>query len=148
MQALNPPLPRGRRVLGISMGLCGPYRTDLAKQPQYCGMFLTPTLRNSARRGVYFHNGIYHNLKQVLDFYNLRDVQPQHIYPHNAAGEVAKYDDLPARYHANIDTSDAPFDRKLSDKPALTNAEIDDIIAFIRTLDDGDKSTRDRGQDP
>ncbi len=130
------------------MGLCGPYRTDLAKQPQYCGMFLTPTLRNSARRGVYFHNGIYHNLKQVLDFYNLRDVQPQHIYPHNAAGEVAKYDDLPARYHANIDTSDAPFDRKLGDKPALTNAEIDDIIAFIRTLDDGDKSTRDRGQDP
>jgi cytochrome c peroxidase len=115
-------------------------RTDLAKQTQYCGMFLTPTLRNSARRGVYFHNGVYHDLKQVLDFYNLREVQPGLVYPHDASGKIHKYDDLPARYHANIDVADAPFDRKAGDKRPLSDAEIQDIIAFLHTLDDGDKS--------
>ena len=34
--------------------------SDMAKQTQYCGMFLTPTLRNSATRSVFFHNGVYH----------------------------------------------------------------------------------------
>ncbi len=140
-------VPRNRRLAAnrdphfFDMGLCGPLRADLAKQTQYCGMFLTPTLRNSARRGVYFHNGAYHDLKQVLDFYNLRDVHPGRIYPHDAAGKIHKYDDLPARYHANIDVADAPFDRKLGDKPPLDDAEIADIIAFLHTLDDGDKGS-------
>jgi cytochrome c peroxidase len=125
----------------FDMGLCGPLRKDLAQQTQYCGMFLTPTLRNSARRGVYFHNGVYHDLKQVLDFYNLRDVRPDRIYPRDAAGKVLKYDDLPARYHANIDVADAPFDRKQGDQPAMTDGEIGDIIAFLHTLDDGDTAS-------
>ncbi len=138
----NPRLAANRNPHYADMGLCGPYRTDLARQTQYCGMFLTPTLRNAAQRGVYFHNGLYHNLKQVLDFYNYRDVQPGRIYPRGAAGKIAKYDDLPARYHANVDVADAPFDRKPGDQPALTDAESADIIAFIRTLDDGDRRSR------
>ena len=119
------------------MGICGPFRTDMADQTQYCGMFLTPTLRNSSERGVYFHNGVYHNLKQVMDFYNLRNTSPEKIYPHDASGKVVKYDDLPAKYQANIDVADAPFDRKFGDKPAMTEDEINDIIAFMKTLNDG-----------
>jgi cytochrome c peroxidase len=119
------------------MGVCGPFRTDMPKDTQYCGMFLTPTLRNSAQRGVFFHNGVYHNLKQVMDFYNLRNTNPEKIYPHDASGKVLVYDDLPAKYHANIDVADAPFDRKLGDKPAMTDEDINDIIAFVKTLDDG-----------
>jgi cytochrome c peroxidase len=140
-------VPRNHRLAAnrdpnhFDMGLCGPLRTDLVKQTQYCGMFLTPTLRNSAKRGVYFHNGVYHDLKQVVDFYNLREVQPGAIYPHDASGKVHKYDDLPARYHANIDVADAPFDRKTGDRRPLSDAEVQDIIAFLRTLDDGDKAT-------
>lgn len=138
-------VPRNRRLAAnrdprfFDMGLCGPLRADLGKQTQYCGMFLTPTLRNSARRGVYFHNGVYHDLKQVLDFYNLREVRPGLVYPHDATGKIHKYDDLPARHHANIDVADAPFDRKTGDKRPLSDAEIQDIIAFLHTLDDGDK---------
>ena len=30
------------------LGLCGPLRTDLRNQPQYCGLFITPTLRGNA----------------------------------------------------------------------------------------------------
>jgi cytochrome c peroxidase len=134
----NPVIRANRDPRFFDMGLCGPVRTDLARQTQYCGMFLTPTLRNVATRGVYFHNGMYHSLKQVLDFYNLRDVDPARIYPRGRTGKPARYDDLPARYHGNIDLSDAPFGRKPGDRPPLTDAEIGDIIAFIGTLSDGD----------
>lgn len=136
----NPAIRANRDPRFFDMGLCGPLRTDLARQTQYCGMFLTPTLRNTARRGVYFHNGRYHDLRQVLDFYNLRAVAPDRIYPRDAVGKVMRYDDLPARFHANIDVADAPFDRKPGDRPPLTDAEIGDIIAFIGTLDDGNQS--------
>ena len=119
------------------LGLCGPLRTDLAKQTQYCGMFLTPTLRNVAKRGVYFHNGVYHELRDVLRFYTFRDTDPGKIYPRDASGKVLTYDDLPRRYWSNIDVTDAPFDRHRGERPPLTDAEMTDIIAFLGTLDDG-----------
>ncbi|WP_158916029.1 cytochrome-c peroxidase [Caulobacter sp. S45] len=133
----NPAIPANKDPAFFDLGLCGPFRTDLAKQTQYCGMFLTPTLRNAARRKTYFHNGMYHSLDQVMDFYNLRNTSPGKVYPHDAAGKVQTYNDLPAAYRANVDVKDAPFDRKPGDRPALSDAEIKDIIAFIRTLNDG-----------
>ncbi|MHB8286286.1 MAG: cytochrome-c peroxidase [Caulobacteraceae bacterium] len=136
----NMAIPANKDPAYYDMGICGPYRKDLAKQTQYCGMFLTPTLRNAANRGVYFHNGVYHNLQQVMDFYNFRNTNPERIYPKDASGKVAKYNDLPAKYHANIDVVDAPFDRKLGDKPAMTTDETHDIIAFLKTLNDGYKA--------
>jgi cytochrome c peroxidase len=133
----NMAIPANKDPKVFDLGLCGPIRTDLAKQTQYCAMFLTPTLRNSAARSVYFHNGIYHNLRQVLDFYNLRNIDPGRIYPRAASGKVAAYDDIPPQYRANVDVADAPFDRKPGDKPAMSQADIQDIIAFLKTLDDG-----------
>ena len=138
----NPRLAANRDPAFHDLGLCGPLRTDLARQTQYCGMFLTPTLRNVARRGVYFHNGVYHDLHDVLRFYDFRDTQPSRIYPRDAKGRVTKYDDLPRRYWANVDVADAPFDRKEGEHPALTDAEMEDIIAFLGTLDDGYKRPR------
>lgn len=119
------------------LGLCGPLRKDLVRQTQYCGMFRTPTLRNVDRRAVFFHNGIYHNLERVLAFYNLRAVAPGKIYPRTPDGKIAMYDDLPRAYWRNVDTTDAPFDRKSGDRPPLTERDIKDIIAFLHTLDDG-----------
>jgi cytochrome c peroxidase len=119
------------------LGVCGPLRTDLAQQTQYCGMFLTPTLRNVAKRGVFFHNGVYHTLRQVMDFYNLRDTDPASIYPVTAGGKVDKFDDLPPRYRGNADTVDPPFDRTVGDPPAMSQQDEADIIAFLGTLTDG-----------
>lgn len=119
------------------LGICGPYRTDLKDQTQYCGMFLTPTLRNAATRHAFFHNGVFHDLQHVLDFYNFRDTDPAKIYPTGANGQVQKFDDLPAKYIANIDTSDPPLDRRQGEAPALSHGEEEDIIAFIKTLNDG-----------
>jgi cytochrome c peroxidase len=50
---------------------------------------------------------------------------------------VAKFDDLPARFHGNVNTSEPPYDRRPGDAPALTPAEIDNVVAFLRTLTDG-----------
>jgi cytochrome c peroxidase len=133
----NPAIPANRNPRYYDLGLCGPYRMDLARETRYCGMFLTPSLRNVATRHVFFHNGVFHSLTQVLEFYVGRDIHPGRFYPRDAAGRVIEYDDIPARYRANVDTVDAPFDRHPGDPPALTRAQIKDVIAFLDTLTDG-----------
>ncbi len=121
----------------FDLGACGPQRTDIADQTQYCGMFQTPTLRNAATRRAFFHNGVFRTLQQVLDFYNFRDTNPEKVYPRAADGTVQKYDDLPAKYRANVDVTDPPFDRKAGESPAITAQDEADIIAFLNTLTDG-----------
>jgi cytochrome c peroxidase len=121
----------------FDLGLCGPTRIDYRNQKNYCGLFKTPTLRNVATRRVFFHNGVFHSLNDVLHWYVERDTNPGKWYPANRRGVVNKYDDLPAQYRANIDVVDAPFDRKAGQAPALNDAEIADVIAFLGTLTDG-----------
>ena len=127
------------------LGLCGPLRTDLADKKEYCGLFRTPSLRNTATRRVFFHNGVFHRLEEVVRFYAERDTRPQKWYSHGADGAVVKFDDLPVQYHANVDTQ-APFDRHVGDQPALSEADIKDIIVFLQTLTDGyEVAARPRG---
>src|SRR6185369_8949883 len=108
----------------------------------YCGMFTTPSLRNTATRRAFFHNGVFSSLEQVLDFYNFRDTNPEKVFPRAADGSLQKYDDLPAKYHANVDVTDPPFDRKAGDQPAMTAQDEADIIAFLKTLTDGYRAER------
>jgi cytochrome c peroxidase len=133
----NKAIPANGDPAYFDLGICGPYRKNMADQTQYCGMFLTPSLRNSAVRQVFFHNGVFHSLEEVLDWYVNRDLQPARFYPRDASGAVVKYDDIPEKYRANVDVTDAPFDRKPGDRPALSKQEIQDIVAFLRTLNDG-----------
>ncbi len=133
----NPALRVNRDPAYFDLGICGPYRTDMARQTQYCGLFLTPTLRNVATRHVFFHNGIYHSLRQVLDFYDFRDTEPGRIYPRGPGGKIDKFNDLPARDRGNIDVVDPPFTLKRGDLPPLSAAEERDIIAFLGSLTDG-----------
>ena len=133
----NTRLAANKNTAFFDMGICGPFRDDLKDQTQYCGMFLTPTLRNAATRHAFFHNGVYHSLNQVMAFYNERNTAPQKFYPIDAEGKVLKYDDLPVKFQANIDDKDAPFDRKFGDKPAMSSKDIHDIVAFLQTLNDG-----------
>jgi cytochrome c peroxidase len=133
----NPALLQNKDPHFFDIGICGPFRTDLKDQKQYCSMFLTPTLRNSATRKVFFHNGVYHTLDQVMTFYNVRNTDPGKIYPRGADGKIQIFNDIPPQYQANVDFTDAPFDRKFGDKPAMTDQEMRDIIAFLKTLNDG-----------
>jgi cytochrome c peroxidase len=126
----------------FDLGVCGPIRSDIAGQKQFCGMFLTPSLRNTVTRHTFFHNGVFSTLQQVMDFYNFRDTNPEKVYPRGADGSVQKLDDIPAQYRANVDVSDPPFNRHLGDTPAMTAQEEADIIAFLQTLTDGYKPAK------
>jgi cytochrome c peroxidase len=132
----NPAIPANADAGYRDLGLCGPLRTDFGDRPEYCGLFKTPTLRNVALRGVFFHNGAFTRLQDVVAFYAERDLHPERFYPRDRKGRVLKYDDLPTSAIANVNT-EAPFDRAPGDKPALSKAEIADVVAFLRTLTDG-----------
>jgi cytochrome c peroxidase len=118
------------------LGLCGPLRTDLRDRLEYCGLFRTPSLRNVARRPVFLHNGVFHSLSDVVRFYAERDTKPEKWYSHAPDGRILKFDDLPAAYVANLDMQ-APFGRHAGDAPLLDDQDIEDIVAFLRTLTDG-----------
>jgi cytochrome c peroxidase len=131
----NRALPVNKAPKFYDLGACGPERKDLKGEPEYCGIFRTPSLRNVATRKVFFHNGIYHSLDEAVRFYVQRDTNPEKFYP-TVHGKVQKFDDLPKRYWANVNT-EPPFDRKPGEKPALDEAEIKDVVAFLNTLTDG-----------
>ena len=134
----NVEIPANRNPDWYDLGLCGPFREDFKQHTQYCGFFRTPTLRNIARRKVYFHNARYTTLEEVMDFYNFRDIHPEKIYPKDAAGQVLKYNDLPKQYWKNVDTVNPPFDKKLGEKPAMSEQDEKDIVTFLKTLSDRD----------
>jgi cytochrome c peroxidase len=79
------------------------------------GAFKVPTLRNLGRTGPYMHNGAFSTLKQVVHFYNTRDVAGAGW----AAPELA----------ATMNTEELG-------NLGLTGAEEDDIVAFLGTLND------------
>ena len=135
-------LPRNPRIAAnadpryFDLGLCGPDRKDQAANTKYCGMFKTPTLRNVATRKVFMHNGVFTDLADAVRFYATRDVTPAKWYPRDAKGKIARYNDLPAAMHENVDAIDAPFNRPIGARPALSEADVKDIVAFLRTLTD------------
>ncbi|GLS17383.1 di-heme cytochrome c peroxidase [Labrys miyagiensis] len=134
----NPDIPANKDPNYYDLGLCGPLRTDFRDRPNYCGLFRTPTLRNVALRQTFFHNGVFHSLRQAVAFYVDRETDPGKWYPRNPDGTVDKYNDLPRSAQANLNM-DPPFDRHQGDKPALSDSEIDDVVAFLGTLTDGYK---------
>ena len=67
----NHELPANADPSFHDLGLCGPMRQDYTTAAAYCGLFKTPTLRNVATRKVFFHNGVFRSLEQVLHFLSL-----------------------------------------------------------------------------
>ncbi len=95
------------------------------------GKFKVPTLRNIALTAPYMHNGYFMTLKGVVDFYNSRDAKPacaqefvtddkaigKGCWPKPEVAENVNRDEL-----GNL---------------GLNEQEVDDIIAFMKTLTDG-----------
>jgi cytochrome c peroxidase len=154
----NPEIPANRQRRHFDLGICGPLRGDHRRADKFCGLFKTPTLRNVATRGAFFHNGVIHSLEQAVRFYNTRDTMPQLWYPtvggrprprpdagfprygliltQYSGGTVQKLDDLPAAYRANLDQQ-LPLDRRApGSQPPMTEQEVTDLICFLRTLTD------------
>jgi cytochrome c peroxidase len=132
----NHDIPANSDPAFYDMGLCGPQRTDLRSHREYCGLFRVPSLRNVAVRRAFFHNGVFHHLGQVLEFYVARDTNPGKWYP-KLGGRVDAFNDLPAAYRKNVNR-EPPFGGKPGARPALNKAEISDVIAFLNALTDAD----------
>ena len=127
----NAQLPANEDPSYFDLGLCGPQRTDLKDHAQYCGLFKAPSLRNVTLRHTFFHNGVFHDLRQVVDFYVERDSHPDKFYP---KGQT--FNDLPAQYHGNINT-ESPFGEESAGRGPLPKKQLDDVMAFLATLTDG-----------
>jgi cytochrome c peroxidase len=101
--------------------------------PQFNGTFQTPTLRNVDKRPrpdfvkAYMNNGYFKSLKEVVHFYNTRDVLPRCTDPLDPQAGVACWP-APA-VSANEDTTIGNL--------GLTDQEENQIVAFLTTLTDG-----------
>ena len=133
----NPELVANADPAYFDLGLCARSTGDLTARTDLCGAFKVPSLRNVAQRQAYFHNGRFKTLKETLTFYVQRDTNPEKWYPLDGGGVPQKFDDLPLAMHANVNTTEVPYNRRPGDAPALSDAEVDDVIAFLRTLNDG-----------
>jgi cytochrome c peroxidase len=95
------------------------------------GKFKVPTLRNIARTGPYMHNGYFRTLRGVVDFYNTRDVKPRCQNPLTAEDQAIREGCWPAPEVAeNVNHAELGA-------LGLTEREVDDLVAFLRTLTDG-----------
>lgn len=132
----NKELPANKDPNYFDEGLCGPMRTDLSSHKEYCGFFRAPSLRNVASRRVFFHNGVFHTLKDAVTFYADRDTNPAKYYGKGVT-QIDSSNDLPPEVRKNV-SHDPPFNRKPGEAAAFTSAEIDDIIVFLQALTDSD----------
>lgn len=128
---------------GYDLGLCESAAVaDLseADRAPLCGKFKVPSLRNVGLRKAFFHNGRFDTLTQVVTFYVQRDIHPELFYLDASGAVDAKFNDFPAsvrsRYSANVNTTEAPYNRQPGDEPALRADEIADVVAFLCTLTD------------
>lgn len=98
-----------------------PLELSLAKREHYKnamvdGAFKTPTLRNIALTGPYFHNGSYSTLRGVLEFYNRQ-------------GDFPKNGDLHPDMRPPAEPGEAP-------DMAMSESDMDALIAFFNSLTD------------
>ena len=135
----NTQIPATADPAYFDLGLCGPDRLDLAKRTDLCGAFKVPTLRNVATRKVFFHNGRFKSLREAVGFYVRRDTNPAEWFPYTTAGMVFKFNDLPAAFVGNVNTLEVPYNRKPGMPAALSPDEVEDVVKFLATLNDGYK---------
>jgi cytochrome c peroxidase len=95
------------------------------------GKFMVPTLRNIALTAPYMHNGYFVTLRGVVDFYNTRDVKRRCTQEF-----VAEQTALARGCWPQAEVADNVNKDELGDLK-LTAQEVDDIVAFMRTLTDG-----------
>ena len=98
-----------------SLGEKDPGLGGVSGRKNEMGQFRSPTLRNIALTAPYLHNGSIKTLKEVMEFYNKRDVEPER-WGKTDFPETVNHDDM--------------GDLKLTDQ------EVDDLVALMHTFTD------------
>lgn len=128
----NTGIPENKALRAKNGVPLGTIDEGLAANPDVSGnrkqrsKFRTPTLRNVAVTGPYMHNGMFADLRTVILFYN-------------------RYNTLDATRRISPETG-KPFGmmqvpntlavKELTHGPALTDGQIDALVAFLKTLTD------------
>ena len=124
--------PEGVKFLDIGLA-ANPQVKAEGRASQERGKVKVPTLRNIAITSPYMHNGYFKELKNVVDFYNTRDTKPVCPDPMTPEKSAIRQGCWPvAEIKENVN-KDELGDLK------LTEEEVDDIVAFMRTLTDSYK---------
>jgi cytochrome c peroxidase len=106
--------------------------------PQFNARFQVATLRNVDMRPrsdfvkAYMHNGYFKSLKEVIHFYNTRDVLPG-CKPNDPGEKVSCWP-------APEDSSN--LNKTQLGKLGLTNEEENSLVSFLKTLTDGFKKPK------
>lgn len=106
----------------IDLGLGG--RSDI-DEPQQYGKFRIPTLRNVAVTGPYMSNGVFKELRTVLEFYDHMAGQGNH----SLNPETGLIWDAP-------EVAETVATDLLTDTEELTDERIDALMAFLKLLTD------------
>jgi cytochrome c peroxidase len=77
------------------------------------------------------HNGAFKNLRDAVSFYATRATDPMRWYKSGV-----KFDDVPEKYRHQVNINSIPYNRRQGDEPALTDEDVDAIVAFLGTLTD------------
>jgi cytochrome c peroxidase len=121
------------RTLQSDSGHLNPDSQWVGLAPKFDAKFQVPTLRNVDMRPTpdfvkaYMHNGYFKSLKQVVHFYNTRDVLPRC----KAGDPGEKIMCWPPPEDSNN------LNKKQLGNLKLTEQEEDDLVAFLKTLTDG-----------
>ena len=126
----------------IDLGLGGflDHRMDYQQfANENLGKQKVPTLRNVDKRPdpefvkAYTHNGYFKSLRRVVEFYSTRDRKLRCPNPFTTDAEAQAQDCWPEpEVAANVNTKELG-------KLNLTDAQIDAIVEFMKTLTDGFK---------
>ena len=101
------------------------------------GKFKVPTLRNIALTAPYMHNGYFKTLKQVVEFYNDRDVKP-------ACNKILSADEAEINgCWPTAEITETVNHKELGDLK-LSEQDILDLVAFMQTLSDDYLNTNAR----
>ena len=122
--------PDGTKFVDIGLAANPQVKAD-GRAEQEKGKVKVPTLRNIALTAPYMHNGYFNDLRNVVDFYNTRDSKPACPNPLTAEADAIKQGCWPAAEIAENVNKEELGNLKLSEQ------EVDDIVAFMRTLTDG-----------
>lgn len=116
--------PDGSSVVDTGLG-------ETTGDPDTNGQFKVSTLRNISLTGPYGHNGYFNTLQQIVDFYNTRDTKPECPNPLTPVEQAEALGCWPMAEYTGTVNHDELGDLGLS------NVEVDNIVAFLGTLEDG-----------
>ncbi|MEL6547097.1 MAG: hypothetical protein AAFQ82_20895, partial [Myxococcota bacterium] len=119
-----PSNPQARSLSGVAQPDQGLLERDDVDDPSFLGLFRTPTLRNVAVTGPYMHNGVFKDLRTVIEFYDRFSNEDRVVNPETG---------LPwrdAEFETTVATELLRVGRPMSD------LEVESMVCFLRTLTD------------